>query len=115
MITLYGIPNCDSVKKGRTWLDAQGLAYSFHDFRKQGLDAALLAGWLKQADWQVLLNTRGTTWRKLDESARANPDLANATSLMLTHPTLIKRPVVAHPGGLLVGFDESRWMTELSQ
>ncbi|GAA5159725.1 ArsC family reductase [Viridibacterium curvum] len=114
MITLYGIPNCDSVKKGRTWLDDKGMAYAFHDFRKQGLDSALLKGWLKQADWKVLLNTKGTTWRKLSEEERTNPDLAKATELMLAYPTLIKRPVVAHAGGLLVGFDAERWQAELS-
>ncbi|MFT3737112.1 MAG: ArsC family reductase [Rhodocyclaceae bacterium] len=114
MITLYGIPNCDSVKKGRNWLDENGHEYSFHDFRKQGLDAALLKAWLKKADWKVLLNTKGTTWRTLSEEQRANPDLAKATELMLAHPTLIKRPVVAHAGGLLVGFDAERWAAELS-
>lgn len=112
-ITVYGIPNCDTVKKARTWLDEQGLPYSFHDFKKQGLPETLLAGWLKQADWKLLLNTKGTTWRKLDESERANPDATKARKLMLAQPSIVKRPVVAHPGGLLVGFDPQVWQQTL--
>lgn len=114
MITLYGIPNCSSVKKGRSWLEERSIPHAFHDFRKQGLDAALLKAWLKQADWKMLLNTKGTTWRGLSDAQRADVDKDKATALMLAHPTLIKRPVVVHAGGLLVGFDEIRWQQELS-
>ncbi len=106
MITLYGIPNCDTVKKARTWLDANGHAYTFHDFKKAGLDAATVARWLKQVPWETLVNKKGTTWRGLpDEQKAAVIDAASATELMLQNTSVIKRPVLCANQQVLVGFD----------
>lgn len=107
MTTLYGIPNCDTVKKARTWLTEQGVDYTFHDFKKQGVPTALLAGWLAATGWPTLVNRKGTTWRKLDEATRLSVvDDATATALMLAHPSVIKRPVVVWgDGSISVGFD----------
>lgn len=109
LLTVYGIPNCDTVKKARAWLTAHGVAYQFHDFKKQGVPAELLPNWLTQAGESVLLNRKGTTWRKLDEATRAAVvDDASATTLMLAQPSVIKRPVVTWPDGRIsVGFDEA--------
>lgn len=94
-ITLYGIPNCDTVKKARTWLEQQGIAFVFHDFKKAGVSPALIQGWLQQLDWEQVLNRKGTTWRKLDEAQRAQVlDAASATALLLENPSAIKRPVL---------------------
>lgn len=101
-ITVYGIANCDSVKKTRAWLDEQHLPYTFHDFKKQGADTALIAHWLQYLDWQILLNTRGTTWRQLDAATRAAVcDATSATACMSQHPSLIKRPVIDWGNDLL--------------
>ncbi len=108
-VELYGIPNCDTVKKARAWLDARGIAYVFHDYKKEGADPARLSQWAEAAGWEALLNTRGTTFRKLPEGDRANVHAASALALMEAHPSLIKRPVVEYQGGLLVGFDPDRW------
>lgn len=107
ILTVYGIPNCDTVKKARSWLTGQGLAYQFHDFKKQGVPAELLPQWLTQVGEPVLLNRKGTTWRKLDEATRAAVvDNASATALMLAQPSVIKRPVVLWPDErITVGFD----------
>lgn len=114
VITLYGIPNCDTVKKARTWLTEQGIAYVFHDFRKDGLNSQQLQNWMQRADWKLLLNTRGTTWRKLSDGERAEPTADKARALMLAHPSLIKRPVVDTGKALLIGFDPSAWQTSLN-
>ena len=104
-VTLYGIPNCDTVKKARVWLDAQGIPYSFHDFKKQGLDAKLAQGWLKTLGPELLINRKGTTWRKLDEAVQAKAATpAGALALMLEQPSVIKRPVLDRDGALSVGF-----------
>ena len=105
-VTVYGIPNCDTVKKARTWLSDQGVDYQFHDFKKQGVPADLLPGWLAAMGWETLVNRKGTTWRKLDEATRlAVVDDASATALMLANPSVIKRPVVVWAdGGVSVGF-----------
>jgi len=108
-ITLYGIPNCDTVKKARKWLDAQGIAYAFHDYKKQGADAGKIAGWVDQAGWEKVLNRAGTTFRKLPEADREGLDAAKAVKLMAANPSCIKRPVVEHKGGLLVGFKQDEW------
>lgn len=110
-ITLYGIRNCDTVKRARAWLTERGVEHRFHDFKKAGLPAALLDGWIARAGWERLVNRQGSTWRKLDDAARAAVvDAASAKALMLAQPSLVKRPVVAWPGGeLTVGFDEARW------
>lgn len=113
-IRLYGIPNCDTVKKARGWLDARGLGYAFHDYKKEGTDPAKLAEWSDAAGWEALLNRRGTTFRKLDEADKADIDRAKALRLMAAHPSLIKRPVVEHGGGLLIGFDEAEWRRTLA-
>jgi Spx/MgsR family transcriptional regulator len=109
-ITLYGIPNCDTVKKARAWLGAQGLGHDFHDFRKQGVPPEL-DGWLAEHGWQKLVNRQGTTWRKLDAAAQAGvTDAASAKAALLAQPSLIKRPVVRWPDGrTTVGFDAADW------
>lgn len=102
---LHGIPNCDTVKKARTWLDEHQQAYTFHDFKKQGVTAALLQGWVDQLGWEVLVNKQGTTWRKLDAARQAQVvDAGSAIALMLEQPSLIKRPVLVDGDRLIVGF-----------
>jgi Spx/MgsR family transcriptional regulator len=108
-VSFYGIPNCDTVKKARKWLEAEGIGYDFHDYKKEGADPEKLHAWSEKAGWEVLLNKRGTTFRKLDEADRADIDQAKAVRLMSEHPSLIKRPVVEHDGGLLVGFKPDDW------
>lgn len=114
-ITLYGIPNCDTVKKARTWLEARGIAYAFHDYKKQGSDAGKVAAWVEQAGWDKVLNRAGTTFRKLPDADKADLDAAKAVAVMVANPSCIKRPVVEHPGGLLVGFKEAEWEAALSR
>ncbi len=106
-LTVYGIPNCDTVKKARAWLTEHGVAYAFHDFKKQGVPAELLPEWLTSAGWQTLVNRKGTTWRKLDEAIRLGVvDDASATALMVANASVIKRPVVVWgDGAISVGFD----------
>ena len=113
-IDLYGIPNCDTVKKARAWLDARGIGYAFHDYKKDGANPETLAAWSDIAGWEALLNRRGTTFRALPDTDKANIDRAKALRLMEALPSLIKRPVVEHPGGLLVGFDPSEWERALA-
>ncbi|WP_293775696.1 ArsC family reductase [uncultured Oxalicibacterium sp.] len=104
-ITLYGIPNCDTVKKARTWLDDNGIDYTFHDFKKNGLDASTVTAWLRDVPHDTLVNRKGTTWRKLtDEQKAAVIDDASATALMLESPSVIKRPVLVGAGKTSVGF-----------
>lgn len=111
---LYGIPNCDTVKKARAWLTEHGVAHAFHDFKKQGVPEAALDHWLAALGWEVLLNRKGTTWRKLDEASRASvTDAASARALMLAQPSVIKRPVVQWPNGVTVGFDATAWSARL--
>lgn len=110
-ITLYGIPNCDTVKKARAWLAAEGVAYAFHDFKKQGVPPERLERWLGAAGWEKLLNRQGTTWRKLDpdEQLRSGNE-GGAKALMLSQPSVIKRPVVEWADGqVTVGFDPQAW------
>jgi arsenate reductase (glutaredoxin) len=102
---LYGIANCDTVKKARAWLLEHGHDYRFHDFKKQGLERELAAAWLAQRDWETLINRKGTTWRGLPDERRAQvSDAAGALELMLQYPSVIKRPVLAGVGPLAVGF-----------
>jgi arsenate reductase len=109
-MTLYGIPNCDTVKKARVWLAAQQLDCAFHDFKKQGLDSATVARWLEQLDWQTLINRKGTTWRGLPDARKAAVvDAASAQALMLEAPSVIKRPVLCHAGGCHVGFADAQY------
>lgn len=114
MTILYGIPNCDTVRKARKWLEASGRDYRFHDFRKDGLDAARLDQWIAVLGWDVLLNQGGTTFRALPDAAKHGLDAARAAALMLAQPAMIKRPVVEHAGGVLVGFKPERWAAELA-
>ena len=110
MIILYGIPNCDTVKKARAWLTGQGLAYSFHDFKKAGVPPERLAAWEDALGWQKLLNRQGTTWRKLDAAVQSGvTDAASAQALMRAQPSVIKRPVVEWGHDTTVGFDAQAW------
>ncbi len=108
-IHFYGIPNCDTVKKARKWLDAKGLAYQFHDYKKEGADQDKLTAWVDDAGWETVLNRRGTTFRQLSDADKTDIDAAKAVQIMAEHPSTIKRPVVEYSGGLLVGFNESEW------
>ena len=112
-ITLYGIPNCDTVKKARVWLDGRGIAHAFHDYKKAGADAAKLADWCGTAGWETVLNRAGTTFKKLPDADKADLTQAKAIALMVAQPSMIKRPVVEHPGGLLVGFKPDGWAAAL--
>ena len=112
-LTVYGIPNCDTVKKARAWLEARGIAYTFHDYKKQGADPARIAGWVAQAGLDKVLNKAGTTFRKLDDAVKADLDEGKAVALMTEHTSTIKRPIVEYPGGLLVGFKDAEWAAAL--
>lgn len=105
MVTIYGIRNCDTMKKACAWLDERGVAYVFHDYRKQGIERMRLMQWVKHLGWKTLLNTQGTTWRKLSPEQQADLTQGKAVALMLAHPSLIKRPVLETGQQLLVGFD----------
>ncbi len=114
--TVYGISNCDTVKKARAWLTDRGIAVTFHDFKTTGVPAAQLPLWAQLVGWEALVNRKGTTWRKLDEATQFGVvDLASATDLMLSHPSVIKRPVVAwSDGSLTVGFDTALFESHVS-
>jgi arsenate reductase len=103
-ITMYGIANCDTIKKARVWLEAKGVAYDFHDYKKRGVDRAMLDGWVKELGWEGLLNRAGTTFRKLPDADRAGIDSAKAIGLMLAQPSMIKRPVLDLGDRRIVGF-----------
>ncbi len=113
-ITIYGIPNCDTVKKARTWLDAAGVAYTFHNYKTAGVDAARLAGWVDRLGWEVLLNRAGTTFRKLPDADKTGLDAEKAMALMIAQPSMIKRPVVEAGDTLLVGFKPANWSAAFS-
>ena len=108
-VTIYGIKNCDTMKKARAWLDKHGVAYDFHDYKKQGIERARLADWVRQAGWETLLNRSGTTFRKLPDADRQNLDATRAIELMLAQPSMIKRPVLEAKGRLLVGFKPAEY------
>jgi arsenate reductase len=103
-VTIYGIKNCDTMKKARLWLDGHGVAYAFHDYKTAGIDRSRLEGWAKSVGWETLLNRSGTTFRKLPDAARDQLTEAKAVALMLDQPSMIKRPVLDVGGKLLVGF-----------
>ncbi len=103
-VTIHGIKNCDTMKKARAWLEANGIAHTFHDYKTAGIDAATLQRWAGEVGWEVLLNRAGTTFRKLPEADRQDLTEAKAIALMLAQPGMIKRPVLSGAGGLLVGF-----------
>lgn len=104
MTVLYGIPNCDTMKKARAWLTEQGIDYQFHDYKKAGIDAALLNQWISQTGWEALLNRRGMTWRKVPQDIKDSIDGVKAIDLMLQNPSIIKRPVLDHAEKIHVGF-----------
>jgi len=107
--TLYGIPNCDTVKKARVWLDARGLAYRFHDYKKAGVDPDLLRGWVERLGWEAVLNRAGTTFRKLPEAEKAGLEAERAVALMLAQPSMIKRPMLVAGDTLEAGFKPERY------
>ena len=111
---MYGIPNCGSIKKARNWLAEHEIDYDFHDYKKQGLDSQQLQGWIEALGWEVLLNRKGMTWRKLDQDVRDNIDEQSAIAIMLDNQSIIKRPLLEVAGGYLVGFDEEAYQQEFS-
>lgn len=114
-IEFYGIPNCDTVKKARHWLDAQGIAYTLHDYKKEGASPDRLAAWIDAAGLDKVLNRAGTTFRKLPDEDKADLDAPKAIALMVANPSTIKRPVIEYPGGVLVGFKEPEWAAALTR
>ncbi len=112
-ITIYGIKNCDTMKKARDWLDGHGVAYAFHDYKAAGIDAVHLKAWAGKVGWETLLNRAGTTFRKLPDADKAGIDEAKAISLMLVQPSMIKRPVLDTGSKLLVGFKPELYEAEL--
>lgn len=112
--TLYGIKACDTMKKARTWLDEQAIAYTFHDYKTQGIDRDSLTRWCDEHGWQVVLNRAGTTFRTLDEASKADLDQAKAIDLMLAQPSMIKRPVLDLGERTLVGFAPDRYAAALT-
>lgn len=108
--TVYGIPNCDSVKKARVWMDEHAPSYVFHDFKKQGVPPEAVDLWLKHVSWEVLVNRKGTTWRKLDPALQASVvDNASARALILEHASVVKRPVVVQDQAVVVGVNPEAW------
>ena len=114
MIHLYGIPNCDTVKKARVWLDAAGKACTFHDYKKEGADPERVAGWIAAAGLDAVVNRKGTTYRALSDADKAlAADRHTAAALLVQHPSVIKRPIAEHQNGILVGFKEDEWSAAL--
>tara|TARA_R110001583_G_scaffold177418_2_gene332587 strand:+ start:90278 stop:90619 length:342 start_codon:yes stop_codon:yes gene_type:complete len=113
MLTVYGIKNCDTVKKARRWLEANDVTFQFHDFRDDGIDKKTIDFWLQSVDWETLLNKRSTTWRQVDQAQRDTICRESAIELMLAFPSIIKRPVLVKNDTILVGFDEAQYKTLL--
>lgn len=114
MTVIYGIPNCDAMKKARRWLDEHGIDYEFHDYKKKGIDEKKIRSWLKTVGWDALLNRRGMMWRKVPDDVKASIDEASAIQLMLETPSIIKRPVLETGKLLLVGFNPEDYEDALS-
>ena len=110
MTTIYGIKNCDTVRKAKRWLEENHIDYQFHDFRQDGLDKQLLIPWVNAVGWETLLNTRGTTWRNLPTDVKENMCRENAIAIMLEHPAIIKRPVLCTPDGVYIGFKPDQYL-----
>ncbi len=113
MTTLYGISNCDTIKKARRWLDDHNVDYDFHDYKKAGIDSKTLQDWCKEFGFESLLNKRGTTWRKLDDTLKDNVDEASAIDIMCEHTSVIKRPVLISGSTRILGFDENAYQSLL--
>ncbi len=111
---MYGIPNCGTIKKARAWLEEHGVEYEFHDYKKQGVDEALLKDWVKSFGWEQLLNKRGMTWRKLDDDIKASMDEAGAIRIMLEKHSIIKRPVLVVADRVILGFDDAEYAQVLA-
>jgi arsenate reductase len=109
MITIYGIPNCDTMKKARKWLEERGIGYRFHDYKKQGLEEPPLRLWVNELGWETLLNRRGTTWRKLPQGVRDGIDQEGAIRMMLENPSIIRRPVLDTGSARHVGFSSAMY------
>ena len=107
--TLFGIPNCDTCKKARKWLESNDITYQFHDVRVDGLTREDVKRWLNSVEWKTLLNTRSTTWRNLDDGIRAKVDEKNVVNLLIEHPTLVKRPVLERSATITVGFSNETY------
>ena len=111
LVTVYGIKNCDTIKKARNWLSDNGIDYRFHDFRADGIDAATIEQWIAQAGWETVLNRRGTTWRKLGTSIQEATNSDNVAALLVEHPAMIKRPVLDVEGVINIGFKADQYQT----
>lgn len=109
MTTLYGIPNCDTMKKARTWLDQAGVDYRFHNYKKDGLSTELAEQWLAELGWEALINKRGTTWRKLSDEQKSGMDNNTALSVMLDNPSIIKRPLLDTGSNKVLGFKAEQY------
>lgn len=109
---MYGIPNCDTIKKARNWLKSHDIEYQFHDYKKQGTDENQLKSWLQELGWEKLINKRGTTWRKLDEETKATMDDQLAIQIMLDNPSIIKRPLLIINDQIILGFNENTYQQE---
>lgn len=114
-LTVFGIKNCSTMKKAFDWLDSAAVTYDFHDYKKLGVPPGALRDWAEKVGWRSLLNTQGTTWRKLSDAQRADVDETKALALMEEFPSLIKRPVIAHGDEVLLGFDAERYANALKQ
>lgn len=112
---MYGIKNCDTIKKAKKWLEANNIDYEFHDFRSDGLNPVQLRSWIAEAEWQTLLNKRSTTWRQLPDETKENMDETLATAVMEDQPTIIKRPVLETENGLLVGFSDKTYSEKFTK
>lgn len=108
-VTIYGIKNCDTMKKAFAWLDAHGVAYQFHDYKRDGVPAARLAAWAREVGWERLANTRGPTWRKIPETSRTGLDERRALGLLAENSSAIRRPVIEAGEALLIGFDAEQY------
>jgi len=111
MVTLFGIKNCDSIKKARAWLSDNGIEFKFHDVRQDGIGADQINYWIDQAGWETVLNRRGTTWRKLDSEIQETISGDNVTALLLEHPAMIKRPVLDIDGSITIGFKAEHYQS----
>ena len=112
-VTIYGIKNCSTMKKAFDWLDANSVAYDFHDYKKAGVDPAKLQAWIAAVGWEKVINRAGPTFRKLPDADKSGLDADKAVAVMVANTSCIKRPVVEHPGGLLVGFNLAEWAAAL--